>query len=107
MDGAPCLAHAWPALPVGPIHVKQPACLPLLPLQLLEKEVPAKFVNAVQQVVDLGVKLLHDMAGKAQFYRDRLAQVSGSWLSLRCKESGWCLVCWACWLCESGLSIAW
>ena len=38
---------------------------------------PAKFVGSVQQVVDLGLRLLHEMAGKAQFYRDRLAQVGG------------------------------
>lgn len=45
------------------------------PVQLVEKEVPGKFVGAVQQVIELGLRLLHEMGGKAQFYRDRLAQV--------------------------------
>lgn len=56
-------------------------------LQLVEKEVPGKFVGSVQQVVELGLKLLHEMAGKAQFYRDRLAQVGGlggGWDALEC-----------------------
>ena len=46
-------------------------------LQLTQQEVPGKFVGSVQQLLEQGLKLLQEMAGKAQFYRERLAQVPG------------------------------
>ncbi|GAB4822706.1 hypothetical protein N2152v2_009752 [Parachlorella kessleri] len=42
--------------------------------QLMQHEVPNKFVGSVQQLVEQGLKLLQEMAGKAQFYRERLTQ---------------------------------
>lgn len=69
-----------PAAPTPPHHNDlAPRCA----AQVVEKEVPGKFVGAVQQVIELGLRLLHEMGGKAQFYRDRLAQVgpagAGGW----------------------------